>query len=50
MPTDPPTPNPPGDAAHITGDVHIERGDFVARDKLTFTEETAYTVHGLANP
>ncbi|HRW07830.1 MAG TPA: hypothetical protein P5121_22165 [Caldilineaceae bacterium] len=39
-----------GGGPAISGDVNISGGDFVARDKLSFTEEVAYSVHGLENP
>ncbi len=38
-----------GGGAIIGGNVNTG-GDFVGRDKVTITEETAYTVHGLENP
>jgi WD40 repeat protein len=36
--------------AFVDGTINTSGGDFIGRDKVVITEETAYTVHGLTNP
>jgi WD40 repeat protein len=54
MPSDPESINPDqintDGGAFVDGTINTSGGDFIGRDKVVITEETAYTVHGLTNP